>query len=69
MAAVLTQAADERQCPPMTGLRVRRAKAALPSGCKPHPAKCSSRKQPENGMDASHPLSTEHEFPTAVVGK
>jgi len=23
----------------------------------------------ENGMDASHPLSTEHEFPTAVVGK
>ena len=26
---------------------VRRAKAALSSGCKSHPAKCSSRKQPE----------------------
>jgi hypothetical protein len=26
---------------------VRREKAALSSGCKPHPAKRSSRKQPE----------------------
>jgi len=26
------------------GYGVRRTKAALPSGCKPHPAKCSSRK-------------------------
>lgn len=32
---------------PMSTPRVRRAKAALSSGCKPHPAKCSSRKQPE----------------------
>jgi hypothetical protein len=31
----------------MTALGVRRDKAALSSGCKPHPAIRSSRKQPE----------------------
>jgi hypothetical protein len=33
--------------PAMSDLGVRRAKAALSSGCKSHPAKRSSRKQPE----------------------
>jgi hypothetical protein len=31
----------------MAGIGVRRDKAALSSGCKPHPAIRSSRKQPE----------------------
>jgi len=31
----------------MSGVGVRRDKAALSSGWKAHPAKCSSRKQPE----------------------
>ena len=36
-----------RRCQAMTGMGVRRDKAALSSGCKPHPAIRSSRKQSE----------------------
>jgi len=42
-----TQLSRSRRVPRTAGMGVRRDKAALSSGCKPHPAIRSSRKQSE----------------------
>jgi len=47
LACVMRERRPELQLLRVSAFGVRRDKAALSSGCKPHPAKCSSRKRSE----------------------